>query len=414
MHRISSQFNHNDTQYNLRTQEVRNAQINRQIGTQSKIGALRDDPLAAGHLVRYQSFLTRVNQFQKNAQTLADQYNVREGYIRQNVEILQRVRELAVEGANGIYNQEDMKNMATEVNELLKEMVQNANAVGPDGNTLFAGTKTKGIAFDVIMGNVPGANEPLISSVSYNGNVGTNRVEVDENAYLDVDNSGNKIFWAEPQKLMGQRDLSSWQASSDSVINVDGVDIKINRGDNVYTLAAKINNSGVAVKASVDDLSNGLDLLTTDSHQIWLEDKNGSVLNDIGMIKDRSALPPYNLETNVKVSGGSLFDSVIALRDALLTGDQEAIGGRVLGSIDAGMNNVTTRLAKTGSDYERAQNNIARNSATALNVTQLVSREGDVDMTKAITDMKMLDYVNQATLSNAGKMYSSTLLDYMR
>ncbi len=414
MHRISSQFNHNDTQYNLRSQEVRNARINRQIGTQSRIGALRDDPLAAGHLVRYQSFLTRVNQFQKNAQTLADEYNVREGYISNNVEIVQRVRELAVQGANGIYSEDDLKNMAVEVNELLKEMVQNANAIGPNGDTLFAGTKTKGIAFDVVMGNVPGANEPLIENVQYNGNVGTNKVEVDENAYLNIDNSGNKIFWAEPQKLMGQRDLTTWQAQEDSVINVDGIDIQINRGDNVYTLAAKINTSGAAVKASVDDLSNGLDLLTTDSHQIWLEDKNGSVLNQIGMIKDRSTLPPYNLETNVKVSGGSLFDSVIALRDAMYRGDQEAIGGRVLGSLDAGLSNLTTRLAKVGSDYERAQNNVSRNSKTNLNVTALVSREGDVDMTKAITDMKMLDYVNQATMRNAGQMYSSTLLDYIR
>ncbi len=414
MHRISSQFNNNDTQYNLRSQEVKNAQLNRQIGTQSKIGALRDDPLAAGHLVRYQSFLSRINQFQKNAQTLADEYNVREGYISQNVEIVQRVRELAVQGANGIYNKDDLKNMAVEVNELLKEMVSNANALGPNGDSLFAGTKTKGTAFDVVMGNVPGANEALIESVIYKGNAGSNKVEVDENAYLTVENCGNKIFWGEAQKVMGQRDLTAWQAQEDSVINIDGQDIEITRGDNVYTLAAKINSSGVAVKASVDELSNGLNLLTTDSHQIWLEDKNGNILNEIGMIKDRSTLPPYNLETNVKVSGGSLFDSVIALRDALYRGDQEAIGSRVLGSLDSGISNLTTRLAKVGSDYERAQNNISRNSKTSLNVTQLVSREGDVDMTEAITDLKMLDYVNQATLSNAGRMYSSTLLDYMR
>ncbi len=414
MHRISSQFNNNDTQYNLRSQEVKNAQLNRQIGTQSKIGALRDDPLAAGHLVRYQSFLSRVNQFQKNAQTLADEYNVREGYISQNVEIVQRVRELAVQGANGIYNNDDLKNMAVEINELLKEMISNANAVGPDGDSLFAGTKTKGMAFDVVMGNVPGANEAVIESVIYKGNAGTNKVEVDENAYLTVENCGNRIFWGEAQKVMGQRDLTAWQAQEDSVINIDGQDIEITRGDNVYTLAAKINSSGVAVKASVDELSNGLNLLTTDSHQIWLEDKNGNILNEIGMIKDRSTFPPYNLETNVKVSGGSLFDSVIALRDALYRGDQEAIGSRVLGSLDSGISNLTTRLAKVGSDYERAQNNISRNSKTSLNVTQLVSREGDVDMTEAITDLKMLDYVNQATLSNAGRMYSSTLLDYMR
>ncbi|MCQ2242170.1 flagellar hook-associated protein 3 [Treponema sp.] len=414
MHRISSQFNNTDTQYQLRRQEVRQAIANRQIGSQSRIGQLRDDPIAAGHLVRYQSYLGRVEQFEKNAQTLADQYNVREGYINQNLQIMQRVRELAVNGATGTNTNEDLKNMAVEVNELLKEIIQNANAVGPDGNTLFAGTRTKGTAFDVVMGNIPGSNEELIEKVNYQGNVGTNRIEVDENAYLTVDNSGNKTFWAEPQQLMGQRDLSAWQALEDSTIVVDGVDIAIKSGDNIYAVASKINDSGVAIKASIDPVTNGLNLVTTDSHQIWLEDKNGSALADMGMIKDSSQFPPYNVGESVKVSGGSLFDVVISLRDAMLKGDHEAIGSRVLGTLDSGINNLTTRLAKSGSDYERAMNNIQRNQTTQVNVTQLVSREGDIDITKAITDLKMMEYVNQATMSNAGKMYQSSLLNYMR
>lgn len=414
MTRISSQINNSDTQYHLRRQEVNSNRLSNQIGSQSRISSLRDDPIAAGHLVRYQSYQGRVERFEKNAQTLADQFNVREGYINQNLQIMQRVRELAVGGASGTYTPDDLKNMATEVNELLKELVQNANAVGPDGNTLFSGTRTKGVAFDVVMGNVPGANEALIENVRYNGNVGINKVEVDENAYLEVDSSGNKTFWAEPQRLMGQRELSSWQALEDGVIGIDGVDVKVSSGDNVYALAAKINDSGVAVKAEIDPVTGGLNLTTTDSHQIWLEDKSGSSLSDIGMIKDKSQLPPYNIGNGVRVSGGSLFDSVIALRDAMLRGDNESIGGRVLGTIDQGISNLTTRLARSGSDYERAVNNIERSKTNNLNVTALVSREGDIDITKAITDMKMMEYVNQATLSNAGKMYSSTLLDYMR
>ncbi len=413
MNRISSQMNNMDTQYYLRKQEVRQNTLNNQVGSQSRLGSLRDDPIAAGHLVRYNSYLSRVNQFEKNAQTLADQFQIREGYVNQNLQIMQRVRELAVSGANGLNTKDDLKNMASEVNELLKELVQNANAVDADGNSLFAGTRTKNIAFDVSLGNVPGASEPLIESVQYNGNITMNKVEVDENQYMDVDNSGSRIFWAEPQRLMGSRDLTQWQAGNDNSINLDGVEIKINRGDNIHAVIAKINDSGVAVKASLDPITNGLNLETTDAHQIWLEDKNGATLEELGYIKDKSQLPPYNLTGNVRSSGGSIFDTVIALRDSMLKGDTEAIGSRVLGSIDEGISNITTRLAKSGSDYERAQNNITRSQTTALNVTQLVSREGDIDFTKTITDMKMLELVNQATLSNAGRMYSTSLLNYM-
>lgn len=414
MRRISSNMNNMDTQSNLRLQESRLNKANNQMGSQRRIQQLRDDPIAAGHLVRYESYLTRVNNFEKNAKTLTDQFVLREGYMSNSLEVMQRIRELAVTGANGIYNKDDMQNMAVEVDELLKELIQNANAIGADGNSLFGGTNSKATAFEIEMGNVAGSGVPLIESVRYNGNIDSNKVEINENKYLDVNNAGNRTFWAEQQQLFGTRDISQWQANSDSVISVDGVEIVINAGDNAYALASKINDSGAAVKASIDPVTNGLNLETTDARQLWLQDVSGSALNDLGIIKDSSQKPPYNTGNSVRVSGGSMFDTVIAFRNALLKGDQEAIGGNVLGSLDSGISSLVTRIAKSGSEYERAQLNIQRNSATALNVTQMISTEGDLDITKAITDMKMLDYAHQATLSNAGKMFNNTLLNYMR
>ena len=414
MQRISSQMNNNNTQSNLRLQEERLNRANNQIGSQHKIQRLRDDPIAAGHLVRYQSYLGRVNQFEKNALTLSDQFTVREGYMNDSLQIMQRVREMAVTGANGVYTKEDLKNMASEVDELLKALVQNANAVSADGNSIFAGTNTKATAFDVEMGNVEGSGIPLIQNVRYNGNIDINLVEVDEGKYLENDNAGVKTFWAENQSVFGARDASSWQASRDQVISVDNVKIQIKQGDNVYAVAAKINDSGAAVKASIDPVRNALNFTTTDARQLWLQDIEGSALQELGIVKDSSQLPPYNLGTGTRVSGGSMFDTVIAFRNALLAGDQDSIGGRVLGALDLGIDSLVSRLAKSGAEYERAQLNATRSSKLALDVTQQASREGDLDFTKAITDLKMLDYTNQATLSQAAKMYSSTLLNYMK
>ena len=218
MQRISSQMNNTNTQKNLRLQESRLNKVNNQIGSQQKIQQLRDDPLAAGHLVRYESYLGRVNNFEKNALVLSDQFTLREGYMTDSLEIMQRIRELAVTGANGIYNEDDLKNMASEVDELLKQLIQNANAVSADGNSLFAGTNVKATAFDVEMGNVEGSGVPLIQNVRYNGNIDTNLVEVDENKYLVNDNAGNKTFWAENQQIFSMRDASEWHATGDSVI----------------------------------------------------------------------------------------------------------------------------------------------------------------------------------------------------
>ncbi len=413
MKRISSNMNNADVQYNLRLQESRLNKATNQMGSQQRIQNLRDDPIAAGHLVRYQSYQGRVEQFEKNAKTITDQYSVSEGYINQAVQIMQRVRELAVTGANGTYTKDDMENMSLEVNELLKELVNNANAVGPDGSTLFAGSKTTQSAFEVEMGPVKGSGSPLITNVRYNGSIAINNVEVDEQAYMNLNRNGNSIFWAESQRLFAQRDATGYQVTEDSIITVDGTDIKLNAGDNVYAIISKINNSGSPIKASLDPISKGLNLETTDARQLWLEDSTGTTLEDLGIIKDKSQRPPYNLGNSVQVSGGSLFDTVIALRDSLISGDTESVGGKVLGGLDNALGNLERRLAETGALYERAQQNIARAQTNNLNVTNMISREGDLDFTKAITDMKRLEYVQQATISTAGKLYQNSLLNYL-
>lgn len=414
MRRVSASLANNDVQYNLRMQESKANKMNNQMGSQRKIQDLRDDPLAAGHLVRYQSYLTRVERFEQNAKTLTDQYSVSEGYIRHSLDVMHRVRELAVAGANGVYTKDDMQNMASEVNELLKELVTSANAVGPDGTALFAGTRTKNTAFEIELGPVPGSGDALITDVRYKGSLNQNDIEIDEKAYMNLNRTGNSIFWAEEQTLFADRDASAYQVKSDSVINIDGKDIKLKAGDNVYSIISKINNSGAAVKAQLDPVTNGLNLRTTDARQLWLQDKKGSALFDLGLIKDASQRPPYNLGAAAQVSGGSLFDTVIAFRDALLRGDQESIGGKVLGSLDSGVGNLTRRIAETGAQYERAQVAISRSQTNNLNTNAMIAREGDLDITKGITDMKMLDYVKQATLSTAAKLYNTSLLNYIK
>lgn len=414
MRRVSTSLANNDVQYNLRMQESKVNKMNNQMGSQRKIQDLRDDPLAAGHLVRYQSYLTRVERFEQNAKTLTDQYSVSEGYIRHSLDVMHRVRELAVAGANGVYTKDDMQNMASEVNELLKELVTSANAVGPDGTALFAGTRTKNTAFEIELGPVSGSGDALITDVRYKGSLNQNDIEIDEKAYMNLNRTGNSIFWAEEQTLFADRDASAYQVKSDSVINIDGKDIKLKAGDNVYSIISKINNSGAAVKAQLDPVTNGLNLRTTDARQLWLQDKKGSALFDLGLIKDASQRPPYNLGAAAQVSGGSLFDTVIAFRDALLRGDQESIGGRVLGGLDSGVGNLTRRIAETGAQYERAQVAISRSQTNNLNTNAMIAREGDLDITKGITDMKMLDYVKQATLSTAAKLYNTSLLNYIK
>ncbi len=414
MKRISTNMQHTDTNFATRQQEARLQNVNNKLQSQRRIQSLRDDPLAAGHSVRYKSFLTRLERFEKNTKTLRDQYQQAETYMNNSLQVVQRLRELSVQAANGTYTPEDLKLMAGEVDELLQELVQNANAVDGDGVRIFSGTKSFTQPFETVEGNVPGAGSALVTQVRYNGSFDSKEVEVDELSFMRADHSGNKVFWAEPQTLISEKDASSFVVREDTSIEVDGVNIDLVAGDNVYSLMAKINDSGAAVKATLDPVTNGLNLQTTDARQLWLRDgENGNVLSELGLVKANQR-PPYNLGNTVRVSGGSLFDAVIAMRDAMYAGDQEALGGKVLGSIDGGINNLTSRMAENGSQYERAENVLTRLSAQTLNTTAAESREADLDITKAISDLKMYEQTHQASLSVLGRLYKDSLLNYLR
>ena len=81
MRRISSGMNDTDVQSRLRLQEFKLNKANNQLGSQRRIQELRDDPIAAGHLVRYQSFEGRVKQFEANAQTLTERFTDRKSVV---------------------------------------------------------------------------------------------------------------------------------------------------------------------------------------------------------------------------------------------------------------------------------------------------------------------------------------------
>lgn len=407
-------MSHFDLQRAMRKQEHSLNKINNQIGSQEKIQELRNDPLAAGHGVRYQSYLARLERFEKNTAIVNDQFKVSEGYVNNTIQILQRLRELSLTGATGTFNKDDLKNMAVEVDELLQEILANGNAVGPDGGYLFSGTKTSSKSFTTVMGSVPGADSPVITKVMYQGSLEENQVEIDERAHINVDNVGSRIFWAENQQIYSQVDSSNYQVPQDTSIYVDNIKINLTQGDNVYSVIAKINDSGAPVKAHIDSITNGIDLEATSPHQIWLQDSPGSnVLADLGLIT-RDQQPPYNVAQTATSGGGSVFDVVIGIRDAMYSGDYEYLGGRGIRGLDGALDNMTAKIAELGSKTERIEMAQARLDRQIPNVTGWEARELDLDFAEAVTNLKMMDYIQKATMGTIGRLYSNSLLNYLK
>jgi flagellar hook-associated protein 3 FlgL len=336
-------------------------------------------------------------------------------------------------GANGTFSKEDLNAMGRETNELLNEFINIANTRSPDGTTLFAGERAENIPFRVLNGNVKGGESNMVIAVEYVGDIGQARTEISENNYIALNFPGNRVFWAEPTQVIAGVDASSYQVQADSVIFIDNTPIQLKAGDNIHAIIAKINDSNAAVRARLDPVKNSIAIQATVPHQLWFAEgplgtsgaaapgaagtmnpASGTVLRDLGIIGDGAVRPPHNIAKSALSFGGSSFDMIMRVRDALLSGDAETVGATGLRGMDDAIGTLLNSIADAGSKDERVQFVMSRIGAESETVADRNSHEIDLDMAQAITDLKMLEATHRATLQTAARVLQPTLLDFLR
>ncbi|MEW5814152.1 MAG: flagellar hook-associated protein 3, partial [Spirochaetota bacterium] len=284
-----------------------------------------------------------------------------------------------------------------------------------DGTTLFAGDRNLSQAFRVTKGNIPNAGGEVITKVDYVGSIHKNMAEISEGSYIPANFPGNQVFWAEQQIFISSVNAENYQVQEDSRIGIDGQTIDLKAGDTVHAIIAKINDSTAGVRAKLDPVNNSLVLETTTPHQLWLEDRNGGkVFKDLGLLKDDGSLPPHNISENAQMSGGSLFDMVIFLRNSLYQGDVIEIGGSGLRGLDSAANNLITAMAELGARDERLEIVTTRLESEIPKIMEKNAEAVDLDLAGAITELKMLEYTHKAALQTAGRILQPTLLDFLR
>ena len=415
MKRVSTDLSNDNLQYYLRRQEFNLTGMQNKIASQNRITNLRDDPIAAAHSVVLKSNITRLKQFADNAGEIQGRGRVAEAHIQESISILHRINELAVQGSNSTFSKEDTRMMAEEVNELLNQLIEVSNSRYGDGTTIFSGDRSLSLAFRATSGHVEGSDRAVVTSVDYTGTIRNNLVEISENSYTETAFPGNSVFWAENQILISSRNAENFFVREDSSVLVDGVTVELKAGDNIHAVIAKINDSGAPVRAKLDPVRNSLYLSTTQPHQIWLEDVgNGTVFQETGLIKSQDQRPPHNIADDARVSGGSLFDVIIRLRDNLYTGNVEDIGSGSLKGIHDGLNHLVFQAGKLGTRDERLQIVKERLAFQIPEIQHMDSRRTDIDLAEAIMELKMLEFTHRASLQTAAKILPPTLLDFLR
>lgn len=413
--RVTQGFMVNDFNNNLHSRQEELQKVQKQLASGYRVNLPSEDPVAAVNFMDFDSRLREVEIYRTIVDNAKSKMNVADSSLESVTSIVQRLRELAVQGANGTYTREQRQNMAIEVDQLMRELVSIANS-SFKGNPLFGGTTVDPSPFKAQYKVDEQNGMEYLENVRYTGNNQTQLAEVEAGEKIEVSQPGNQIFWADNMSIHSTLNVSGYTAAADSRITIDGTTIGIRTGDNLEVIAGKINSSGLSVKASVDT-KNGASyftLETTSSHQISMTDSDGgTVLQDLGII-DHGMNPPNNYSAAANVYSGSLFDVMIAFRKDLMKDDTFRIGGSAIMNLDNSLSNVLKFRAQLGSVTQRLDAITERYLSDEVYLTEAKDNAIGTDMPKAMTQMKMLEFSHDVALNVGARILPRTLLDFLR
>ena len=104
-----------------------------------RINRAGDDASGLAVSEKMRAQIRGLNQASKNAQNGINFIQTTEGYLQETTDIMQRIRELAVQSSNGIYSDEDRMQIQVEVSALVSEVDRIASSAQFNGMNMLTG-----------------------------------------------------------------------------------------------------------------------------------------------------------------------------------------------------------------------------------------------------------------------------------
>tara|TARA_B110000902_G_C14200971_1_gene547736 strand:- start:450 stop:1370 length:921 start_codon:yes stop_codon:yes gene_type:complete len=165
-------------------QQAKVSEMQTQLATGKQILRPSDSPEQAALIQRLSTALNRQDSYAGNLETLNSRLGAEESALMTSVNVMQRVRELAVQANSDTLSTDDRKIIAAEVSALRDQLVSLGNTQDVSGNYVFSGSmvRTKPFADD-------GSGV-----MSYQGDQSRMLVDVSDQRQLALNRPGNEVF----------------------------------------------------------------------------------------------------------------------------------------------------------------------------------------------------------------------------
>ncbi|MGH8352639.1 MAG: flagellar hook-associated protein FlgL [Pseudomonas sp.] len=155
-----------------------------QISTGKKILTPADDPVASARLLQLEQEQGQYDQYQSNLTAAQNSLTQEEAILTSVGNVLQRIREIAVQAGNAAQDRTDKASLAKELTEREEELLNLMNSRNARGEYLFAGNL--------------GKTEPFVrnpnNTYSYVGDEGQREIQIASSTFIAINDNGKRVF----------------------------------------------------------------------------------------------------------------------------------------------------------------------------------------------------------------------------
>jgi flagellar hook-associated protein 3 FlgL len=139
--RITNNMLINNMMLNLSGNLSKTQKYQQQLATGKKISLPSDDPIVASKSLKLRTDVAEIQQYRRNTDDATAWMEITEATMGQITNVVQRLREITNQAANGTNTDEDLKKITAESSQLKEQLVHLANATYA-GRYVFSGYKT--------------------------------------------------------------------------------------------------------------------------------------------------------------------------------------------------------------------------------------------------------------------------------
>ncbi len=206
--RLSEQSRVNNQVRYMDAASERMDRVQRQLSTNRRIDRASDDPTGASLAMQHRKNIAFEAQMRRNLENGTAFLNVTESALNSTTDLLQRARELTVQGSTGTLGPNEKVSVAAELDQIIQQLAQVANT-NFGGAYIFSGHRTQTPAYQV------GGNPP--AAITWQGDSGQRVRQISAQDAVAVNVIGDQVFGDMFDDLIRLRDNLRNNAPDDQV-----------------------------------------------------------------------------------------------------------------------------------------------------------------------------------------------------